>query len=284
MTFLAHCALRPQVPFSGQAKAPGPTETSAPLVAATERFRQLPPAGALPSFPALLGALRDVQVELHLGPGTSKAGRVGLYTSRPLPGGETRDFVGLITEASGEEREDALIDFIDVSSIHGLRILDVRGGRKGERRDRLCSAAPDPPPLQPDVLEGYEAYLAGEVAAALKARARQAEFRVSKKRATILCAGAGHRSIRLTYLGRAEPWQVTYRLALSTPRGSAGVSSAPAAVALHAFATISNVSSEDWKGVELALVSGEVQVWAAGHGERARDLVHASAAASGAPR
>lgn len=158
------------------------------------------------------------------------------------------------------------MQLVDVAAITGLRILDVRIAGVGAWHELRATPACLPSPLQADVRAGYSAYLAGEVAAALKAKARQAEFRVSKKRATVLCAGTGSREVRLTYLGRAEPWQVTYRLALTTADGPAaagaaalGTSSRPPAIALHAFATVANVSSEDWAGVELSLVSGEVQ-------------------------
>ena len=94
---------------------------------ATERFRQLPPAGSLPSLTALLGALRDTHIELFFAPGdASKVGRVCALSSRPLPNGETRDSLGLVVEPAGEGGEGAeTVELVDVEKITGLRILDV---------------------------------------------------------------------------------------------------------------------------------------------------------------
>lgn len=142
-----------QVPFaSDAAKAlnspAAEADSAASRAAATERFKQLPPAGSLPTLPALLGALRDARVELRLGSGEeARVGRVGLLWSRPIAGGGAQESVGLIVgpaPAGGEA--PPVIQLVDVAAISGLRILDVSGDGAGLALPCGARTAPPPPP------------------------------------------------------------------------------------------------------------------------------------------
>jgi hypothetical protein len=61
--------------------------------------------------------------------------------------------------------------------------------------------------------------------------------------------GQGKRTVRVAYIVTAPVWKASYRLTLPADV------SAPKA-ALQGWATIENLSGQDWKNVELALVSG----------------------------
>jgi hypothetical protein len=61
--------------------------------------------------------------------------------------------------------------------------------------------------------------------------------------------GQGKRTVRVAYIVAAPVWKASYRLTL--PADAA----APKA-ALQGWATVENLSGQDWKGVELTLVSG----------------------------
>jgi hypothetical protein len=61
--------------------------------------------------------------------------------------------------------------------------------------------------------------------------------------------GQGQRTVRVAYIVTAPVWKASYRMTL--PADAA----APKA-ALQGWATVENLSGQDWKGVELTLVSG----------------------------
>jgi hypothetical protein len=61
--------------------------------------------------------------------------------------------------------------------------------------------------------------------------------------------GQGKRTVRVAYIVAAPVWKASYRLTLPAD------TNAPKA-ALQGWATVENLSGQDWKGVELTLVSG----------------------------
>jgi hypothetical protein len=61
--------------------------------------------------------------------------------------------------------------------------------------------------------------------------------------------GQGRRTVRVAYIVTAPVWKASYRLTLPADHA------APKA-ALQGWATVENLSGQDWKGVELTLVSG----------------------------
>jgi hypothetical protein len=61
--------------------------------------------------------------------------------------------------------------------------------------------------------------------------------------------GTGRRTVRVAYIVEAPVWKASYRLTL-------GADATAARSALQGWATIENLSGQDWKDVELTLVSG----------------------------
>ncbi len=61
--------------------------------------------------------------------------------------------------------------------------------------------------------------------------------------------GQGRRTVRVAYIVMAPVWKASYRLTLPTD------AAAPKA-ALQGWATVENLSGQDWKDIELTLVSG----------------------------
>lgn len=61
--------------------------------------------------------------------------------------------------------------------------------------------------------------------------------------------GQGKRTVRVAYIVTVPVWKASYRLTLPADAGT------PKA-ALQGWATVENLSGQDWKGVELTLVSG----------------------------
>jgi len=83
-----------------------------------------------------------------------------------------------------------------------------------------------------------------QVAAALVAIA---EHRVQDRRTlTLVSSGQGKRLVRLGYVVAAPLWKTTYRLALNGDNTAL----------LQGWATLENMSGQDWDDVELTLVSG----------------------------
>jgi hypothetical protein len=70
------------------------------------------------------------------------------------------------------------------------------------------------------------------------------------RRMTISAAGAGERSLFVSYISEVPVWKSTYRIVL--PK-------APGTPFLQGWAIIDNTVGEDWKDVQLALVSGAPQ-------------------------
>lgn len=92
-----------------------------------------------------------------------------------------------------------------------------------------------------------DATLQSQVNAALAAIARH---RVAdRRRLTIKVAGQGSRKVRVAYVVRTPLWKTSYRLTLDRdPEVETGH--------LQGWAVVENMTGRDWKGVELALVSG----------------------------
>jgi hypothetical protein len=91
--------------------------------------------------------------------------------------------------------------------------------------------------------------------AALREKVAQALAAIQANRAKeartleLATRGQGKRTVRVAYIVTAPVWKASYRLTL--PADAA----APKA-ALQGWATVENLSGQDWKGVELTLVSG----------------------------
>ena len=91
--------------------------------------------------------------------------------------------------------------------------------------------------------------------AALRDRIGQALQAIQANRAReartidLATRGQGRRTVRVAYIVTVPVWKASYRLTLS------GDAAAPKA-ALQGWATVENLSGQDWKDVELTLVSG----------------------------
>jgi hypothetical protein len=82
-----------------------------------------------------------------------------------------------------------------------------------------------------------------------QALAEIASHRVKDRRAITLTArGTGARTLRVGYVTAAPLWKASFRLSLPSEAGG------PAH--LQGWAVLENMSGEDWKGVELTLLSG----------------------------
>jgi hypothetical protein len=87
-----------------------------------------------------------------------------------------------------------------------------------------------------------------QLGAALDALSRQRER--DRRELTIHLAGAGERVVRVGYVAEVPLWKSTYRLVLPPMNVDESAS-------LTAFAVVENRSGEDWKDVDLTLVSGD---------------------------
>ncbi len=91
--------------------------------------------------------------------------------------------------------------------------------------------------------------------AALRDKVGQALIAIQGNRAKdartleLTTRGAGKRTVRVAYIVEAPVWKASYRLTL-------GADPTAARSALQGWATIENLSGQDWKDVELTLVSG----------------------------
>ena len=92
--------------------------------------------------------------------------------------------------------------------------------------------------------------------AALRDKVGQALLAIQSNRAKdartleLAARGQGRRTVRVAYIVEAPVWKASYRLTL--PADPAARRSA----ALQGWATVENLSGQDWKDVELTLVSG----------------------------
>jgi len=187
-------------------------------------------------------------------------GVVASLSTRQLPHGEERSTVGIL-EASG-----------------ALSLLDVVDCK------RITILAPD---VQRDFLSFLEES-GGPGAAQMQRDAAKARSSEDKKLALIVASGEGEREVAVRSLGASDPWLASYRLVLTSastasvssassasssssspaPSSPAPSSSAPPAASavpeftidLHALATVSNPTDEDWNEVVLKLVSGDIQI------------------------
>ena len=192
--------------------------------------------GGLPSLPALLGVLRSVPVRVELTNGSTAEGTVAAITTRPQANGAQSTIVSLLTSAGA-------LRGIDLDALASLSILE------------------------PSVAEAYLAFLGG----ASRELREAASAVVNKKQAAIECRGDGVRNVGITYVARAVPFQVSYRIVIAKTGAAAAAAALPGAsaaavappafsVSLNAFATVSNSSSDDWRDVRVSLVSGEIQL------------------------
>lgn len=91
--------------------------------------------------------------------------------------------------------------------------------------------------------------------AALRDKVAQALVAIQGNRAKdartieLSARGTGKRTVRVAYIVEAPVWKASYRLTL-------GADPTAARSALQGWATIENLSGQDWKNVELTLVSG----------------------------
>ncbi len=91
--------------------------------------------------------------------------------------------------------------------------------------------------------------------AALRDKVAQALIAIQGNRAKdartidLSTRGTGKRTVRVAYIVEAPVWKASYRLTL-------GADPTAARSALQGWATIENMSGQDWKDVELTLVSG----------------------------
>jgi hypothetical protein len=91
--------------------------------------------------------------------------------------------------------------------------------------------------------------------AALRDKVAQALVAIQGNRAKdartieLSARGTGKRTVRVAYIVEAPVWKASYRLTL-------GADQAAPRSALQGWATIENLSGQDWKDVELTLVSG----------------------------
>jgi hypothetical protein len=107
--------------------------------------------------------------------------------------------------------------------------------------------------IQQFILEGAENLQFADPA--LRGKIGQALLAVQSNRAKdsrtleVAARGQGKRTLRVAYIVAVPVWKTSYRLTLPAD------ASAPKA-ALQGWATIENLSGQDWKNVELTLVSG----------------------------
>lgn len=76
--------------------------------------------------------------------------------------------------------------------------------------------------------------------------------RKERRRLTIRTEGAGQRTVRVGYVAATPLWKTSYRLTLPEVRTGPGAG----AGALQGWAVLENLSGEDWREVDLAVVSG----------------------------
>jgi hypothetical protein len=107
--------------------------------------------------------------------------------------------------------------------------------------------------LQQFVIEDMESLQFDDPA--IRAKIAKALAEIEANRATdartleLTTRGQGKRAVRVAYIVSVPVWKASYRMTLP------GDATAPKA-ALQGWATIENMSGQDWKGVELTLVSG----------------------------
>mmetsp|Transcript_46502 Transcript_46502/g.95107 ORF Transcript_46502/g.95107 Transcript_46502/m.95107 type:complete len:785 (+) Transcript_46502:51-2405(+) len=153
--------------------------------AANLRFKDLEATTNLPSLDNLLRALRGVNVQITTKQDRCVEGIVASMNREQRAHKEELLTVGILSE-------DGQLSLHDSSDIQSVQILDSA------------------------VQAAYNAYLEGQVQAASHAEAQASSAQVGKRRAVIRCEGAGDRTVNLSYLSQAEPWQVSYNLSLTS--------------------------------------------------------------------
>ncbi|CAO3414373.1 hypothetical protein [Azospirillum doebereinerae] len=87
------------------------------------------------------------------------------------------------------------------------------------------------------------------------------EGRRERRRLTVRTSGngnAGERTIRVAYVAATPLWKATYRLSLPSGNGAAkgGAANSGSSGALQGWAVLENLSGEEWRDVDLTVVSG----------------------------
>ena len=175
----------------------------------------------------LLNRLRGVRAEVRFersGTETAQTGQVVGVESRSVPSptvgqpGSTAEILTLLGDTG--------LVYVDLSTVRSIRLLD-------ERLEREFRAA------------------LGLLASASDDRRRTVELRFD---------GTGKRSVRVGYVSEAPLWKVSYRLLVGGATLETGGVSGREAVDtkpwLQGWALVENTSDDDWKGVQLSLVSG----------------------------
>ncbi|HUK08112.1 MAG TPA: DUF4139 domain-containing protein [Stellaceae bacterium] len=173
------------------------------------------------------------------------------FSELPFDQGALTSPAALLTALQGAE--------IRVGSAHPVtgRVLSVvpetvrLGNDATTTRNRVTLLTADG--LQQFILEEAESVhftdpaLETQVESALASLA--AHRTKDRRRIDLVTKGTGARTVRIGYVVAAPLWKATFRLSLPSD---------PAAQAAHlqGWAVLENMSGEDWKGVELTLVSG----------------------------
>ena len=128
--------------------------------------------------------------------------------------------------------------------------VDLGDGRAAQRhRVSLMTASG----LQNFILEQAEAVAFSDPA--LESAVREALTSLDSHRAqdrrtvTVTSAGEGRRTVRIGYVAAAPLWKASYRLAMPADPNAGQAQ-------LQGWAIVENLSGQDWKDVELTLVSG----------------------------
>ncbi|WP_298380247.1 hypothetical protein [Azospirillum sp.] len=182
-------------------------------------FRELPfSSGDLGSPAALLTALKGAEVETD---------GARALTGRVLS--VTEDIVQTANGAGTTTRHR--VSLMTADGIRQLILEDADGLRFTDPRVRA------------------------QVDAALSAIADNA--RRERRRLSVRSLGNGakaERTVRVAFVAAAPLWKATYRLSL--PAAGSATSGQPSVGALQGWAVLENLSGEDWRDVDLSVVSG----------------------------
>ena len=181
-------------------------------------FRELPfSPGDLASPAALLNALKGAEV--RTGGARELAGRVLSVTEEtiPLPNGDT-NAGGAVTR-------------------HRVSLMTAEGLRQLVLEDA-------------DTLRFTDPRVQAQLDSALTAIADNG--RRERRRLTVRtqAAQAGERTLRVAYVAATPLWKATYRLSLPAKGDTGGTG------ALQGWAVLENLSGEEWRDVDLTVVSG----------------------------
>ena len=166
--------------------------------------------GENPTTADFLGALRGARLEVRGGNGPLTAGKL------------------LSVEKKSSVKDDETTEWTEISLV----------SESGEVRTAKVTPATSFRIVERDLQVEVGRYLG------LIASSRDQDLR----RMTISTAGAGERSLYVSYISEVPIWKTTYRLVLS--------SNAEKKPLLQGWAIVDNTIGEDWNDVELSLVAG----------------------------